>query len=263
MTVSDAALIISRLLPEPQAGLLAGILFGLKASFSTELYEDLIITGTLHIVALSGQNISILIGIIHFFLLSVVKRPIANIISIGVIAWFILFVGPSASVIRAGVMGGITLIGISFGRQVMPVFVWALAVIGMLVLNPRWIMDISFQLSVMATLGILLFGTKKEQKQDLSSPIRNNLRLTLAAQVFTIPIIMFAFGRISLVSPLSNLLIGWLIAPVMILGFALVLAGMIWMPLGQIIAWCAWLLLTFIVTAITLTAKIPFASVSF
>lgn len=261
MTVSDAALIVGQLLPEPQAGLLAGILFGIRANFSTELYNELITTGTLHIVALSGQNISILIGIVHFFLLTVVKRPIANIISIAVIAWFILFVGPSASVIRAGVMGGITLIGISFGRQVVPLVSWLLAVVIMLVLNPQWIVDISFQLSVMATLGILLFGTSKDKKQDLFSPLRNDLRLTLAAQVFTIPIIMFAFGRISLVSPLSNLLIGWLIAPVMIGGFALVFAGLIWMPLAQLIAWFVWLPLAFIITIIHLTAKIPFASI--
>src|SRR5688572_1955887 len=103
MTVSDVTAIISQLLPEPQAGLLAGILFGIKANFSTAVRDALVITGTLHIVALSGQNISILIGVVHFFLLRFCRRPIANIVSILIIIGFIWFVGPSASVIRAGI----------------------------------------------------------------------------------------------------------------------------------------------------------------
>lgn len=265
MTVTDLTAIIGQLLPEPQAGLLSGILFGVKASFSDLLYDALITTGTLHIVALSGQNISILIGIVHFFLLRFVRRPIANIVSIAIIIGFILFVGPSASVIRAGIMGSITLIGISLGRQIFPLFVWALAVIIMLVLHPLWIGDLSFQLSAMATLGILLFGGKKQVQDNdnisLKSILSDDLRVTLAAGVFTIPIIMFAYGRISFVSPLSNLLIGWLIAPIMMGGFLMVVLGLIFLPLAHVVAWFVWVPLTFVLQVIVWTAKIPFASI--
>ncbi len=279
MTVSDAAAIVGQLLPEPQAGLLAGILFGIKASMSQELYDALITTGTLHIVALSGQNISILIGLVSVILLRMVRRPIANIMSLAIIIGFIWFVGPSPSVIRAGVMGGITLIGISLGRQIWPLVIWTLAVAIMLVRNPLWIGDLSFQLSAMATLGILLFGAKRqlpviyphEHEDDnmnlkaivskARQALSDDLRITLAAQVFTVPIIMFAFGRISLVSPLSNLLIGWLIAPIMTLGFLLVTLGFVWVPLAQVVGWFVWVPLTFVIHVIELTSRIPFASI--
>jgi len=272
MTVSSATYLISQLLPEPQAGLLAGMLFGVRASLSPELYDALVTSGTLHIIALSGMNISILIGVVNLALLRIVKRPAANILSCGMIAAFIWFVGPSPSVIRAGIMGGITLLGVSLGRQLWPLLIWMLTIVIMLAFHPPWAGDLSFQLSVMATLGILLFGNKTpvDQKSfprsmiyDLRSFLENDLRITLAAQVFTVPIIMFAFGRISLVSPLSNVLIGWLIAPVMTLGFLLVAVGSIWLPLGQIIAWLIWVLLAFMIQAVELTGKIPFASISF
>jgi len=279
MTVSDAAAIVYQVLPEPEAGLLAGILFGVKASMSQELYDALITTGTLHIVALSGQNISILIGLISLILFRMFHRPIANIVSIVVIIGFILFVGPTPSVIRAGIMGTITLIGISLGRQTWPLMIWILTVVIMLLTHPLWIGDLSFQLSAMATLGILLFGTRPWKQQSYASDGSNDnsnlkyilsklhtafsddLRVTLAAQVFTIPIIMFAFGRISLVSPLSNVLIGWLIAPVMVGGFVLVALGCVWLPLAQVIAWFVWVPLTFVIRVIELTSRIPFASI--
>ncbi len=268
MTVSDAAGIIYQVLPEPQAGLLTGILFGVKASMSKSLYESLVATGTLHIIALSGQNISILIGIISLILFQMVRRPIANILSLGMIVVFISFVGPSPSVIRAGIMGAITLMGISLGRQIWPLVVWAATVASMLIYNPSWVADLSFQLSVMATLGILLFGEAGPAARSYLGLIRGlfyglmaDLRVTLAAQVFTIPIIMFAFGRISLVSPLSNLLIGWLIVPIMIGGFLLVALGVLWVPLAQPVAWLVWVPLTFVIRVVEWTAKIPFASI--
>jgi competence protein ComEC len=281
MTLSNAVGVMHQLLPEPHAGLLSGMIFGVRADLNAELYDALITTGTLHIVALSGMNISILIAIIHLLCLKFVSRPIANILACMTIGWFIWFVGPTPSVVRAGIMGTIALIGLTFGRQVWPCIVWALAVSGMILLNPLWVSDLSFQLSAMATLGILLFGKSSQPPpQSIAQPgvdnlgskfisstihslIQDDLRITLAAQVFTIPIILFAFQRISLISPLTNVLIGWLVAPIMIMGLLLVIIGSISIPLAAPLSWALWVVLSAVINVILLTAKFPFASVSF
>src|SRR3972149_10147107 len=116
MTVATLTGIMNQLLPEPHAGLLSGILFGTRATLVPELVTALIRSGTLHIVALSGMNITILTNVIGVMLLPFFKRWIASVLSILVIAGFIAFVGPSPSVIRAGIMGSISLIAIVFGR---------------------------------------------------------------------------------------------------------------------------------------------------
>ncbi|MBI5619830.1 ComEC/Rec2 family competence protein [Candidatus Gottesmanbacteria bacterium] len=318
--------IINQLLPEPHAGLLSGILFGTKATLSKELTDALITTGTLHIVALSGTNITILTGIINFSLLWLVGRRWASALTILLITGFIWFVGPSASVIRAGIMGGISLLAIIFGRQTWGLLAWMLAVSTMLLLNPAWISDLSFQLSAMATLGIILFGGRKEQGAQVALPevageamktsagspdgeptkfslaslfgdgepedskgyfsedgskfslatsggassgvfhwiwslIRENLHLTLAAQVFTIPIIFWYFHRVSLISPIANVLIGWLIQPLTVVGLVVAIAGWIFLPLGQVIAWGAWVGLQYLLTVVMLLSKVPGASI--
>ena len=317
MSLESLTGLINSLIPEPHAGLLNGIIFGAKATLDPALKNSLVTTGTLHIIALSGMNISILVTLVDALLLRILRRPIANLASIAIIIGFIWIVGPSPSVIRAGIMGGIALLSVALGRQNWPILAWILAVTTMLLLNPLWIGDLSFQLSVMATLGIILFGGKSPaftgpaartlQSDVLAKPfsrtssssahinnfqqlfksrlqwlraldgrsssrvtrgltffymlISEDLRVTLAAQMFTVPIILFQFHRISLVSPLTNILIGWLIAPIMVLGFAVVTLGLVWMPLAQITAWAAWLLLQYVIIVIDMTAKLPFASV--
>lgn len=253
-TVETLTAVVNRLLPEPHAGLLAGLLFGTKANLSKELYDSLVRSGTLHIVALSGMNISIVANILGDMLRRIVSRRVASLATIFAITLFVWFVGPSASVVRAAIMGSISLLAVVAGRQYWSLFSWLLAVATMILLNFQWLFDISFQLSALATLGIILFG-KTEKNVFL-----NDLRLTLAAQVFTIPLILFHFHRISLISPVSNVLIGWLIAPLTMLGWVTVFLGFVWLPLGQILSWIDWALLQYVLFIISATSKLPFAS---
>lgn len=299
MVLETLTALINKLLHEPYAGLLAGILFGVKASISKELYEALIVTGTLHIVALSGTNISIVTGFVNLILLRFIARPIANIFTMVLIMGYIALVGLSPSVIRAAIMGCLSLFAVSFGRQRWLFWSWFVASVTMLAFRPAWVADLSFQLSVMATLGIILFGSsgpdagrcafleyatprtdgdKEVLERGLAEAsknvvptsaafaeilkfIKSGLRLTLAAQIFTIPIIMFSFHRISLVSPLSNVLIAQLVAPITVLGFIVVALGLVWLPLGQVAAWVVWAPLALLVWIVEVTSKIPFASI--
>lgn len=256
-SVSGLSLVLGKLLPEPHAGLLSGLLFGTKTSLSTDLYDALVKSGTLHIVALSGMNISILSRMVTNSLLPVVGRRIASLLILLLIAWFVWFVGPTSTIVRAAMMGSISILAVLLGRQYWAILSWALTLGIMLLIDFSWMNDISFQLSALATLGIILFAGEKKQHV-----IKDDLQLTLAAQVFTIPLILFHFHRVSLVSPLSNLAIGWLVGPLTGLGWATAIAGWLWLPAGRALAWIDWALLEYLVAAVTWTAKIPFASLS-
>ena len=276
-SVSGFTGILAQLLPEPHAGLLAGLLFGSKATLPSELYDALIRSGTIHIVALSGMNIAIMSRLAHGCLMWFVGRRISSLLTLLLICWFVWFVGPSATIVRAAIMGGISLVAVMFGRQYWAIGSWILAVVSMLLINGTWLTDISFQLSAFATLGIILFcnearveeGNKAQVHHQgryslvtiISGGIRSNLRLTLAAQVFTIPIILFYFHRISLVSPVANLAIGWVIAPLTGLGWVTVLVGWMAMPLAQVIAWFDWIVLEYIVRTVHMISSLPYASI--
>ncbi len=283
LSLSDVTAVISQVLPEPHAGLLAGILFGVKTSLSSELKNALQITGTLHIVALSGMNITILVGIFFSTFVRLVPRWISSIVTIGVIAIFVWFVGSSPSVVRAAIMGCITLLAPLTGRASIALVTWSIASGGMLLFHPAWIGDISYQLSVLATLGMILFSkttldaktwqvlySEIAEKQFprwyrwyvyLREIIKTELTTTLSAQVFTLPLLFVVFGRISLISPLTNLLIGWTIPISTVLGLLLCFVGILWLPLAYPVGWVTWVFLEFLIKAVLLTSHIPLASI--
>lgn len=263
--------VLEHLLPEPHAGLLSGLLFGTKATLSKELYDQLITTGTIHIIALSGMNITILIDLVATSLNRFVSKRMASMLTIGVICWFVWFVGGTATIIRAAIMGTLTLIALIFGRQYWALLSLMLAVGLMLLVHPSWVTEISFQLSVAATLGIILFGSMEKRVHDRKNMpkfvaiffygIEENFRLTMAAQVFTIPIIFHYFHRISFISPLTNVAIGWVIAPVTTLGWLACVLGFVWLPLGIVPAWMSWVMLEYLVRTVQILSHVPYASV--
>lgn len=268
-TVAGLTTIVGRVLPEPHAGLLTGLLFGTKTSLSREFYEALVASGTLHVIALSGMNISIMSRLLHCGLSWIVSRRVSSVLTIGMIWWFVWFVGPSPSIVRAAIMGSISVLAVVFGRQYWPLFTWVLAVGSMLLITPSWLMDISFQLSVLATLGIILFGGSDEAARHkrfgwgiVYQSVRENLRLTLAAQTFTVPLVWLYFHRVSLVSPVANVLIGWIIGPLTGLGWMTVLAGWICLPLGQVLGWFDWIALEYIVRTVYFVSGLPLSNVS-
>lgn len=263
VTVQTFTSVINQLLPEPHAGLMSGILFGTKATLSKDFYQDLVATGTIHIIALSGMNITILADLVSLALLRVVSRRVSSLLTIFIIAGFVWFVGVSASVVRAAIMGSISLLAIVFGRQYWAFLSWMLAVGSMLLLNLGWLGDLSFQLSALSTLGIILFGGNKSTPKSGNffwHLVGDDLRLTLAAQSLTIPLILWKFQRISVISPLTNVLIGWIIQPITVMGFVTVIVGWAFLPLGQIFAWVSWVPLQYLISVVSLTARIPGAS---
>ncbi|OIO12961.1 hypothetical protein COY59_03880 [Candidatus Gottesmanbacteria bacterium CG_4_10_14_0_8_um_filter_37_24] len=260
--------VVNSYLPEPQASLLNGILFGVRSSMPGSFYNALIATGVLHIIALSGMNITILTNLTARMTLWL-GRKASSIITMCLIVSFVLFVGASPTIVRAAMMGSLSLIAVYFGRQNWGLLSLILSGILMLLRNFSLIKDLSFQLSFLSTLGIILANKRVERQRknglfkQLIFFLKTNLLITLSAQIFTLPVILYRFHRISLISPLTNIMIEWVIQPVMVLGFITAIIGWVWWPLGILPAWFVWVPLTYLIKAVEILARVPGASISF
>ncbi len=279
-TVTEGTALIGRLLPEPHAGLLAGILFGTKSQLPKDLYDAMITTGTIHIAVLSGMNIAILAGLVASVLVLVAGRRISTVVTALCIILFVGFVGPSASIVRAAIMGMLVLVSVLTGRPYWPLLSLAVTTAVMLLAVPSWISDSSFHLSVLATLGLLLFGSREYHVNAHSGgesdgiPVSfrsvfgtvrawviTELRLTLAAQVFTVPLILLRFRRISLIAPIANLAIGWIIAPLTATGWITLAVAGCFLPAGRLIATADWLMLEYIIRTVRMLSSLPGAGI--
>jgi competence protein ComEC len=257
ITPSVFASVINSYLPEPHASLLNGIIFGVNLRATKEFYQQLKIVGLLHLVVLSGINITLLSSMISSST-KFLSKLLSTLITILMIILFVIFVGPQAPIIRAAFMGLLTHVAIITGRKNYTLYALLLSFIFILVFWPDWLKTVSLQLSYGATLGIILFGQGKSNNYILK-----NLRLTLAAQIFTVPIIFLYFKQISLISPLSNLLVVEIIPPLMVFGFLTAFLGKINYFLGYIPSIICYGILSYLVWVIKMLAKIPFAYLKF
>ena len=249
--------VINSYLSEPEASLLNGMIFGVSLKTTKEFYHNLKIVGLLHLVVLSGINITLLAAIVS----SITKyfsKVMSTMITVLTIILFVIFVGPQAPIVRAAFMGILTHVAIITGRKNYTIYALFLSLVFIIIFWPSWLKTVSLQLSYGATFGIILFGQSRSHNL-----IWRNIRLTLAAQIFTVPIIYIYFRQISLISPLSNLLVSEMIAPLMVFGFLTAFLGKISYFLGLIPSYICHGLLTYMVWVINLLAKIPFASFSY
>jgi competence protein ComEC len=249
--------IISKYLPEPQSSLLNGIVFGVDLKTTKSFYQQLKIVGLLHLVVLSGSNIT-LIGTVVGGLTSYFSKRLSILITVLTIISFVIFVGPKAPIVRAGIMGVLTYVAILTGRKNVVIYSLILSAIFIGLVFPEWLTSISMQLSYGATLGLILFG-----KKDFKNPILGELRTSLAAQFFTAPLIFIYLKQISFISPLANLLVAPVISPLMIFGFLTAFLGKIHYLAGLLPAYICYGLLTYMVWIIETLSKVPFAFYQF
>ncbi|MBU0767393.1 ComEC family competence protein [Patescibacteria group bacterium] len=255
---------INRLYAEPHASFLAGLLTGSRKGIPDHLLDDFQITGLTHIIAISGYNITIVISVIAgmLFWLPLRQRFIPSIIAI---AAFTLFVGASAAVVRASIMGILGLMALQAGRQshTRLAILWTLFF--MLMWNPKYLWyDAGFQMSFLAVIGLTELASHLERwftKVPKVLGIREALQMTIAAQICAVPLIVLLFGRLSLIAPIANVLVAPAIPLAMLFGFIGTVLSFIWFPLGQIFAYIAWAFLQWIVLVAKILAHVPFASV--
>lgn len=279
MTPDYFVSIINQHLPEPHASLLAGMIFGAKYSrMPADLYAALLRTGTLHVVALSGTNVMILVRLVEKLAWPLGRRK-ASLWTLGTIAGFVAFVGLDPPIVRAALMGGIATLGDFAGKRQYGLLSLFFAAGVMLLVWPQWLYSLSFQLSFLATLGIILFdsartgrgkireigeiGVIREIYIKAKTTFVENLRTTLAAQVLITPLLVYNFGRLSLVAPLANALAMWSVEFITIGGLALGLGGAIWWPLGRVVGMVLWVLLEYFIMVVELTSKIPYGEIWF
>jgi competence protein ComEC len=255
---------IDQTLPEPQASLLAGILYGAKRGIPSNIMENFNKTGLTHIVVISGYNITIIASLL-LLLFGWLPRRWSFIAALLGILLFTIFVGAGASVIRAAIMGSIGLLAFQVGRKNNIFAALLLAAIIMLLWNPLILrFDIGFQLSFLATAGLIFLAPFFETIfKRLPKILAESASLTLAAQFFAAPIILYNFHRLSLVAPLANILVLPTIPIVMIFGFVGTFFGFLFIPLGQLINWSSWALLTYIIKITQFLARLPLSSLDF
>ena len=255
----------NQLLHEPQASFLAGILIGARQGIPERLMEAFNRTGTTHIIALSGFNITIIAQAILMACKSMgIARKKSFWISVFLISCFVLLTGAQASILRAGIMGILVLLAGYLGRRSRVTNALIFAGTIMIVINPKVLIDdAGFQLSFLATAG-LIYVLPHLEKLFKWVPgffsIRESLTATLSATLMTLPLIIFQFGRLSIVAPLVNVLILPMIPISMALGFVVTLLGLASTAIGRIAAWSVWATLEYIIQIVEYFARIEFAS---
>lgn len=253
----------------PESSILEGTILGDNAAMSDKLKNNLNTTGLRHIIAVSGTHVVILSSIIMSLLIILgLKRGNAFYFAVVIILLYIVFTGLSASGVRAGIMGFLYLLAQKLGRQSLGVRVVAMAAALMLAQNSLLLaFDVGFQLSFLAVLGLIFLApafavilnifTKGRLKEFIKI-----ISATFAAQVFTLPILLYNFGSISLVSPITNLLVGPVVYWLMIFGFLSSFAGIFSNWLGWILATPCYFLLQYFLWVINFFSR-PWAITTF
>lgn len=266
---------LSDILPEPHSSLAAGILYGERSSIPGDLMDDMNATGTSHLVAVSGQNVTIVAAMVIAALAWLIGRRPAAWASLFAIAGYTLLVGAQPSVLRAAIMGGVYVVSVITGRQHTAVFALLLAAAGMTAVDPRVVNDVSFQLSFAATFGITTLAGPLSDKIEASAnrwpaiggfPLTRaaieTMAVTVSAIAFTVPITAVDFGQISMVAPLANLFV---VPAFLLVGVTSGIAAgldMLAPGLAGLWSWIAWPPAEYMIAAIRLFASVPASSLT-
>jgi competence protein ComEC len=267
--------VIDRLLPEPVAALANGMLLGIESGISDEVDEAFKATGASHVIIISGSNIALFSGVLMTWATRAAGRRRAALPVVALIAAYVVLIGADAAAFRAGIMGVLVVLAAYFGRRTTAYVSLCAAVIVLTAVNPLSLWDLGFQLSFLATLGLILFTrpmsnrlqTFVTQRLPRLAPratglLVETLVVTSAAQVATAPLLLYTFGRFSPVSLLVNALIMPVQPAVLAGGFAALGAGVVWEPLGRLVAVIPWVCLKYTIAVVELGAQLPGASVS-
>jgi competence protein ComEC len=266
---------LNDLVPEPEAALGAGILLGVRASIAPEINDAFATAGLTHVVAISGWNIAIVAAIVTAVLAPLRRRPggrwVTPLTAAVVVGGYVVVTGASPSVVRAALMAAAMLVGRLGGSRAHASSALALAALVMLLAAPPVLWDVGFQLSLLATAGLVWFGAPIEARfGGWPGWIREPMALTLAAQLTTLPVILVNFERLSLVAPIANVLVVPFVPVAMLFSGVAALAGMLDTTLhvpvvGTALTWlaggAAWLVLRLIVAIGSAVASVPLASV--
>jgi len=251
---SKSLAMLYQLFPDPEASLLAGILLGVESNIPEDVYQAFRQTGTAHIIVISGFNITILAGLFSTVFGRLLGRWRGALVSTLAIGLYTILVGAEAAVVRAAIMGGLSLYACQLGRRQTGINSLAFVAAIMALFSPHILWDVGFQLSFAATLGLVLYADAFTQwitrllgkilppswVEKAAGWIGEYLLFTIAAQIMTLPIILYYFHNLSLVSLLANPVILPVQPFVMTLGGVALCLGLLWQPVGQVVGYLTW-----------------------
>jgi competence protein ComEC len=243
----------AKFLPEPEASLVAGIVLG-SGDLPYQFRQDLIETGLIHIVVASGFNVMIVGMVIMELSFYIFRRGGATVVAIVTMFLYSLLAGFDPPVVRAFIMGSLVLLGLSLGRGTSSLWSLGVACLLMILMDPSIILSISFQLSIAASFGLIAIPPKIEGLMErffdnewLMGLLKVGFVPTISAQIMTLPLIFYYFGRIAWWGFLSNVFVLPVIPVLMMIGVVFLGLVMIYNPLGYFLSWVLYSLAHFVV----------------
>ncbi|PJA41469.1 hypothetical protein CO178_00070 [candidate division WWE3 bacterium CG_4_9_14_3_um_filter_34_6] len=206
--------------PEPQAGLILGMTIGYKEDFPEKFVDLLRKTGTIHIIVVSGYNISLVLTFVSI-IVSKLGKNVFFVASLIFVLLYLSLVGLDPPVIRASFMGIVNAFAILTGRYKLSMYVLLLSFMSLLIVNPEYIVDLGFQMSFIATFAVILVGNVTRKFGAFVSTIF----VVTGVNLFLYPVLSNSFGYISIASIFVNLLIFWIVPFVTVLGFLSMIFG--------------------------------------
>lgn len=253
---------INSVLPSPQNALLSGILLGVRQDLPSGFKKDLQNTSTIHIVVVSGQNLTLLGGFLIFTLASIIGRKKAVAASIIICFLYSVLTGLQIPVLRAFLMLAMSSIALFFGRERMGGWIIFLTAYLMIFYNPNWLLSISFQLSFLATIAVVLVAPILIKSLNfLPDIIKQDFSVSLAAQLLTFPVIASNFYYSSISGVLVNTLILWVIPPTMLFGSLVLVVSLVNITVASLLALIPNILLTYFVYLVSFFSAFSFLKV--
>jgi competence protein ComEC len=247
-------------LPEPLASFGMGLLIGQKANLPDDVYNALLMVGLVHIIAVSGYNLTIILRAGSGAFDKYSKR-LSLILPLLLIAVFLLFAGSSASIVRAAIVSVLSVLAAYYGRSVKPLvlIILAAAITGWM--NPYYVWtDVSWYLSFLAFFGVMVLAPliAKRLPEKIQSSLLAMVALeSLCAELMTLPYVLYVFGQMSFIGLLANVLVVALVPLAMLLCLVAGVAGMLVPAIAGWVAWPARLLLTYMLDVATSLSRIP------
>ena len=247
-------------LPEPLAPFAMGLLIGQRATLPADVKQDLLMVGLTHIIAVSGYNLTIILGASNRAMGKYSKR-LATLVAFMLMAVFLLLAGTSASIVRAAIVSTLSIATGYYGRSFKPLNLICIAAAITALANPLYLWgDASWWLSFLAFFGVLVLAPLVVQRLWVSW--RHSIILmvaieSLCAETMTLPFVLHTFGQMSLIGLPANVLVVTLIPLAMLLSLIAGLAGMLASNFAGWLAWPARLLLTYMLDVAHLLAHVP------
>lgn len=256
-TLSLAIRGIDSVFHEPYASLMKGLVYGLPIQIDPNLKQEIVKSGLAHLVVLSGANVTLLTQFSERLFFSFSKK-IGIVLQLIFLGAFVYIVGPQAPLMRAVCMFICTVVCVVAGRPSLIGWNLFLTVLFVAILKPEWITSISFQLSVFATIGIIIWSIISSRFEKKINPFFEVFFESWVVFLVTVPISIWYFKSVSFMSPLSTALVSWLIVPLMIAGFAISLVYLVFPPFTTLIALPTQMGLQFIISIVQMASHFPF-----